>query len=495
MAKVVPYKYSDFGEIRTVIENNKTWFVVEDVGRILGYKSVKDTLRYYLSDKNSRKEEIGTPDGPVTITLVDKNILYDILTHSQKPPAESLRLWLVDLWFGGKEPKRFLSMVSAPEKEKIGRREAADVIVLEHEKFGKIRAVVEDDEVRFVGKDIGKALGYSRPKDAIRVSVAEENRKLNKFSHSRGAYRAIVINKEGLHQFLSSSQKPGAGELEQWLLSQLDKQINESKSEKEKQGADVLAVQSEQGGLRVFENPEFGKVRAIEQDGEPWFVANEVCKVLGYSNPRKAVIDHVDEEDKNTVTIRDGIGNPNKVIINESGLYSLILSSKLPSAKKFKRWVTYEVLPAIRKHGAYLTPEVAEEVLLNPDTIIKIATQLKEEREKRIKLETENKELKPKAEKYEQLLDASGYIPVGKFAKAIGYGPIKLFKKLREIGFLTWNNLPYQEHIDRKRAIVKEKAIVIGDFKKVYFQTLLTPRGQDYLLEKLGVVSRPGLRA
>ena len=106
--------------------------------------------------------------------------------------------------------------------------------------------------------------------------------------------------------------------------------------------------------VQIFENAEFGKVRTIVKDGEPYFVGKDVADILGYTNSRKAIGDHVDEEDKNTVTIRDGIqGNPNLTIINESGLYSLILSSKLPAAKKFKRWVTSEVLPSIRKTGSY----------------------------------------------------------------------------------------------------------------------------------------------
>ncbi len=113
--------------------------------------------------------------------------------------------------------------------------------------------------------------------------------------------------------------------------------------------------------LQVFKNEEFGEIRTLEIDGEPYFVGKDVAEVLGYSNPRKALIDHVDEEDKmqnDGVTIRDSIGRIQKpVVINESGLYSLILSSKLPTAKKFKRWVTSEVLPTIRKTGGYVNDE------------------------------------------------------------------------------------------------------------------------------------------
>ena len=106
--------------------------------------------------------------------------------------------------------------------------------------------------------------------------------------------------------------------------------------------------------IQVFKNPEFGEVRTLTIDGEPWFVGKDVAQVLGYKNTWDALIKHVDEEDKNTLAFRDGTsGNPNQTIINESGLYSLVLSSKLPGAKKFKRWVTSEVLPSIRNTGGY----------------------------------------------------------------------------------------------------------------------------------------------
>lgn len=116
--------------------------------------------------------------------------------------------------------------------------------------------------------------------------------------------------------------------------------------------------------LTVFKNEQFGEVRVIEQNGEPWFVGKDVADILGYRNSRDALNSHVDDEDKNTVVISDGKrGNPNQAIINESGLYSLILSSKLPQAKQFKRWVTSEVLPSIRKTGSYATPKSKDERL------------------------------------------------------------------------------------------------------------------------------------
>lgn len=112
--------------------------------------------------------------------------------------------------------------------------------------------------------------------------------------------------------------------------------------------------------LQIFNSPEFGDIRAVEMDGEPWFVGKDMATALGYSNPRDALAKHVDDEDKNTVAFCDGTpGNPNLTIINESGVYSLIFSSRLEKAKEFKRWVTSVVLPSLRKHGAYIAPGAA----------------------------------------------------------------------------------------------------------------------------------------
>ena len=133
--------------------------------------------------------------------------------------------------------------------------------------------------------------------------------------------------------------------------------------------------------LKIFKNDDFGKIRATEIDGEPWFVGKDIAEVLGYSNPRKAMGDHVDDEDKGVTKCDTLGGQQNLVIINESGLYSLILGSKLPTAKKFKRWVTSEVLPAIRRHGAYMTDEKAFDVTHNSsglaDLLQQAADQLK----------------------------------------------------------------------------------------------------------------------
>ena len=210
--------------------------------------------------------------------------------------------------------------------------------------------------------------------------------------------------------------------------------------------------------LKVFQNEEFGAVRTMTINGEPYFVGKDVADILGYSNSRKALIDHVDEEDKNTVTIRDGIpgnpnqvvinesglysligipGNPNQVVINESGLYSLILSSKLPTAKRFKRWVTSEVLPSIRKHGVY----AVDEILKNPDILITALQALKAEREanrslhEQVAIKTQQiAELQPKASYYDLVLSCRDALPISIIAKDYGWSAKKMNKFLHEQG-------------------------------------------------------------
>ena len=133
--------------------------------------------------------------------------------------------------------------------------------------------------------------------------------------------------------------------------------------------------------IKVFENSEFGKVRTVILNDEPWFIGKDVTDILGYQNGSRDINRHVDEDDRQNYQNGTFESNRGMAIINESGLYSLILSSKLPTAKKFKRWVTSEVLLSIRKHGAYMTEDTIKKAMTEPDFIIKLATELKKEQE------------------------------------------------------------------------------------------------------------------
>ena len=195
-------------------------------------------------------------------------------------------------------------------------------------------------------------------------------------------------------------------------------------------------------GLQIFNNEEFGVVRTVTIDNEPWFVGKDVAKALGYSNASKAVSVHVNEEDRILRTLEADSQNGNVVktqtaLINESGLYALIFGSKLESAKRFKHWVTSEVLPSIRKHGVY----AVDELLDNPDMAIKAFTALKEEREKNRLLRADNERMKPHAVLGRAITTANTSILVGDLAKilrqnGIEVGGKRLFEWLRENGYL-----------------------------------------------------------
>lgn len=189
--------------------------------------------------------------------------------------------------------------------------------------------------------------------------------------------------------------------------------------------------------LQIFENKEFGKIRTVEINNEPYFVGKDVADILGYQNGSRDINRHVDEEDRQKTMFFDGNQDKETIIINESGIYSLIISSKLPTAKKFKRWVTSEVLPSIRKHGLYAT----DELIANPDIAIAAFQALKEEREQRQLLQFEcNKqkqiigELKPKADYTDIILQSKSLVTVTQIAKDYGMSGTAMNEMLHHYG-------------------------------------------------------------
>lgn len=193
--------------------------------------------------------------------------------------------------------------------------------------------------------------------------------------------------------------------------------------------------------LQIFNNAEFGSVRTISIDSQPYFVGKDVADILRYQNGSRDINRHVDEEDRHKVMIFDGNQDKETIVINESGLYSLILSSKMPNAKKFKHWVTSEVLPTIRKHGAYMTEQTLEKALFNPDFLIELATQLKNEQARSKRLETtvavqeqQIAELKPRADYTDKILHNKGLVTITQIAKDYGMSGNKLNEMLHELG-------------------------------------------------------------
>ena len=248
--------------------------------------------------------------------------------------------------------------------------------------------------------------------------------------------------------------------------------------------------------LEIFNNPEFGQIRATEINGEPYFVGKDIAEALGYAKPENALAAHVDGEDK-TTTLIQGTGSnykTNATVINESGVYSLVFGSQLPKAKEFKHWVTSEVLPTIRKHGAYATPATIESIIADPDNGIKLLTALKEEQEKRKALQTQIAEQKPKVIFAEAVSASKTSILIGDLAKilkqnGIDIGQKRLFAWLRDNGYLikggSSKNMPTQRAMEMGLFVVKEGSYVNGEGVNVTTKTTkLTGKGQIYFINK-----------
>ena len=242
--------------------------------------------------------------------------------------------------------------------------------------------------------------------------------------------------------------------------------------------------------IEIFKNADFGEVRALTINNEPYFVGKDVADILEYTNTAKAIRDHVDDEDKLTERIVLSGQNRDVIFINESGLYSLILSSKMPTAKKFKRWVTSEVLPTIRKHGMYAT----DELLNNPDFAIQAFTALKDERARRKELDAKVKAAQPKILFADAVETSHTSILVGDLAKllnqnGVDIGQKRLFNYMRENGYLIKSgaskNMPTQKSMDMELFEVKERTINNPDGSvRITKTTKVTGKGQTYFINK-----------
>ena len=242
--------------------------------------------------------------------------------------------------------------------------------------------------------------------------------------------------------------------------------------------------------IQIF-NYQNNEVRTVEMIGEPWFVLKDVCEVLGITNPT-AVADRLDEDERAKFDLgRQGAS----WVINESGLYNVILRSDKPEAKPFRKWVTSEVLPSIRKHGAYMTPETLETAILNPDYLLEIVTALKQETDRRKALEAENAQLVPKALFADAVAASDTDILVGELAKllrqnGVEIGEKRLFQRLRDDGYLirrkgTDYNMPTQRAVEMGLFRIKETAITHSKGNVTISKTpKVTGKGQRYFLER-----------
>lgn len=243
--------------------------------------------------------------------------------------------------------------------------------------------------------------------------------------------------------------------------------------------------------IKVFENSEFGKVRVSVVNGEPMFCLSDICKILNLQPG--ATKNRLDEKGVSLINTPTNGGMQNIVYVNEKNLYKAIMRSDKPEAEAFQDWVCGDVLPSIRKHGAYMTPETIEKTLTSPDFIIKLATQLKDEQEKRKQAEAKIEADKPKVLFSEAVSASNKSILVRELAKLItqnGYqiGEKQLYERLRKAGYLCSSgesyNQPTQTYMNMGLFHLKKTSVICDGESKVYTVTKVTPKGQIYFINK-----------
>lgn len=237
--------------------------------------------------------------------------------------------------------------------------------------------------------------------------------------------------------------------------------------------------------IMLFKHEEFGEVRTLVIDGEPWFVGKDVATILGYKDTSDALKKHVDTEDKLSRRFADSGQNREMYVINESGLYSLVLSSKLPKAREFKHWVTSKILPSLRKYGAYFTPEALYQSLCKPENLIEILHALADEQKRNTDLSVENAQLSVKARYYDEILNSKNNVPVTQIAKDYGMSAIAFNKMLHEYGIQypirnSW--VLYAEYANN--GYTQSKTYKYAE-NKASMHTCWTQRGRLFLYEFL----------
>lgn len=252
--------------------------------------------------------------------------------------------------------------------------------------------------------------------------------------------------------------------------------------------------------LQIFNHPQFGEIRAVEIDGEPWFIASDICKSLSLGNPSQA-ISRLDPDETTLISNEGGANGSVLNAVSEAGFYSLALGSRKKEAKAFKRWVVHDVLPSIRKHGAYLTPQVQNQIVNNPDLLISLATKIKEEQtrnrilmEENTDLRAQNDVMKPKALFADSVSVSESDCTVGAFAKilrqnGVQIGRNRLFEWLRDNGYLMRDgqkekNIPTQKSMEMGLFRVKETTIHNGDEVFISYTAYFTGKGQTYFLDR-----------
>lgn len=242
--------------------------------------------------------------------------------------------------------------------------------------------------------------------------------------------------------------------------------------------------------IKIFANDQFGQIRTINQNGEPWFAVKDVCDALDLADTNKAAA-RLDDDELTRIKFVSGGQTREMLFTNKPGIYSLILGSRKPEAKAFKRWITHEVIPAIEKHGMYATPDTVEKILEDPDTIIRILQEMKEERARRVKAEEQIRLDAPKVLFADCVSQADTDILVGELAKLLkqngmDIGQNRLYKKLRHEGFIMKNStIPTQMAMELGLFRVIERSIMQPNgTTRITQTTKVTGKGQQYFVNR-----------
>ena len=390
-----------------------------------------------------------------------------------------------------------------------------------------LRVATINDEILFVGKDIAKILGYKDHKATLRKNIPDSEKctiHANDFMQTSTLSNTLSlvpdipysgltgITVSGLAALLAKSKKSNTPILKKWIEDEIlpeltNEPISLSNVEKVEE-EDLEVIDAELADeLSEFNNEEFGRIRGTLINDEPWFVGRDIAKALGYKNTKDAIITHVGKEDRRVFSrsenatienhlpkevfpiefVRIDVPNRGLTIINESGVYSLIFGYKLESAKRFKHWVTSEVLPSIRKHGAYATPQTIDNIIADPDFGIRLLTQLKEERAKAKAAKEELERNKPLIDFANGVGESNTLIDMGEMAKLLCHngfkiGRNKLFDFLRDQKIILKKKpVPYQEYVNRGYFELRE--INVSHFGKPHYKTktLITGTSQQFI--------------
>lgn len=363
--------------------------------------------------------------------------------------------------------------------------------VFNNPEFGRVRATLHNGDAWFVGKDVAEILGYSKHRDAIRKYVEERHRtdKLPIRDDLGRTQRPICVNEFGAWSLIEHSGFHKADRFKHWITSGiLPKVYRSGETDTDAEAVEKVKTENAKSAILIFENSEFGKVRVIEKDGEPWFIANEVARALGYTNPSKATNDHCKRSEM--WWDNDSLGRPQRFkIIPESDLYRLAAKSKLPGADRFESWVFDEVIPSIRKHGGYIAGqnEMSDMELLSRALLL-VKNQL-DDRNRQIE------EMQPKVIFADAVETSSTSVLIGDFAKllkqnGIDIGQTRLFEWLRNNGYLMRvkgerRNMPTQRSMEMKLFEIKESVIEHKDGHLTIIRTpKVTGKGQIYFANK-----------